>query len=187
MLARAVGAAEFAGPFRPAWERTDETFWSLVPLVRGELSPLGVPMPCPCWHCPLELEAVALGLIPCYELCSTGCTLQRVPAPPRQLRASPSLVGWDLPRGASTCFLARASLEKVLGNFSLGRDPDSSPPSRDEFILPNDLPTSQVQGILVWVIVCWSVFSLSPDTNILNKSHSLLSWRYKGNIPQGQG
>lgn len=36
-----------------------------------------------------------------------------------------------------------------LGSFGLGRDPDSSPPSWDEFLLPNDLPTSQVQGILV--------------------------------------
>lgn len=49
-----------------------------------------------------------------------------------------------------------------LGSFGLGRDPDSSPPSWDEFLLPNDLPTSQVQGILVWVIVCRRVFPSLP-------------------------
>lgn len=35
------------------------------------------------------------------------------------------------------------------GSFGLGKDPDSSRPSWDELLLPNDLPTSQVQGILV--------------------------------------
>lgn len=46
-------------------------------------------------------------------------------------------------------FPGKGLIGEGFGSFSLGRDPDSSPPSRDEFILPNDLPTSQVQGILV--------------------------------------
>lgn len=160
---------------------------------RGIVNP-GAITSCPCWCPAMEREMGALELISCYEVCSTGYISLMPPTLSLGLHCG---ILEHLPDSKVSCGVRSAVwcqhkypnkglIGEGFGSFSLGIDLDSSPLSWDEFILPNDLPTSQVQGILVWVIVCWSVFALSPDTNILNKSHSLLSWRYKGNIPQGQ-